>query len=256
VRVHEILTRRGHGEKILRWALSHNAANGWNPLGRRSAISVRDAVLVRRREDKMASPLGVRWDQVRGYLDEGAPATQQQLPTSTILLREVHTRPAVEGALRVRKLVVWRTNKETLDARHPAFSAVWTDFAPSREQPLQTTLFTAPTREGILSWAAAMRERYLGRGWQRVAQTGEAAQEQAATEPRTNLAQAPSAPELTIAFARSGSPTFPVVRRRLTALAELGRLEVTTEACGKETWFELTIGVALPPTLRPCLPVT
>ena len=223
VRVHEILTRRGRGEKIMRWALSHNATNGWNPLGRRSAISLRDAVFVRRREDKTASPLDVRWDQLRGHLDEVASSSFQQLPPSTILLREVHTRPAIEGALRVRKLVVWRTNKETLDARHPAFIAVWTDFAPGREQPLQTTLYTAPTRDGILSWAAAMRERHLGRGWQCVAQTGEAAQEQASTEPRTNLAQAPSAPELTIAFARSGSPTFPVVRRRLTALAELGR---------------------------------
>ena len=250
VRVHEILTRRGRGEKILRWALAHDATNGWSPLGRRSAISLRDAVFVSRREDKTASPLDVRWDQVRGCLDEVAPSSPQQLPPSTILLREVHTRPAAEGALRVRKLVVWRTNKETLDARHPAFTALWTDYAPGREQPLQTTLYTAPTRDGILSWAAAMRERHLGRGWQRVAQTGEAAQEQATTEPRTNLAQAPSAPELTIAFARSGSPTFPVVRRRLTALAELGRLEVTTEARGKETWFELTIGASLIAGLR------
>ena len=250
VRAHELLTRRGHGEKILRWALSHNATNGWNPLGRRSAISLRDAVFVRRREDKTASPLDVRWDQLRGCLNEVASSSFQQLPPSTILLREVYTRPAAEGALRVRKLVVWRTNKETLDTRHPTFTAVWTDFAPGREEPLQTTLFTASTRDEILSWAAAMRERHLGRGWQRVAQTGEAAQEQASTEPRTNLAQAPAAPELTIAFARSGSPTFPVVRRRLTALAELGRLEVTTEARGKETWFELTIGASLIAGLR------
>ena len=250
VHVHEILTRRGHGEKILRWALTHDTGDAWNPLGRRSAISLRDAVFVRRREDKTASPLDVRWDQLRGHLDEVASSSFQQLPPSTILLREVYTRSAVEGALRVRKLVVWRTNKEILDARHPAFIAVWTDFAPGREQPLQTILYTAPIRDGILSWAAARRERHLGRGWQRVAQTGEAAQEQAATEPRTNLAQAPSAPELTIAFARSGSPTFPVVRRRLTALAELGRLEVTTEARGKETWFELTVGASLIAGLR------
>lgn len=250
VRAHELLNRRSHGEKILRWALAHDATNGWNPFGRRSAISLRDAVFVRRREDKTASPLDVRWDQVRGYLDEVALPSSQQLAPSTVLLREVYTRPAAEGALRVRKLVVWRTNKETLDPRHPAFTAVWTDFAPGREQPLQTTLYTAPTRDGILSWAAAMRERHLGRGWQRVAQTGEAAQEQAATEPRSCLAQAPSAPELTIAFARSGSAAFPVVRRRLTALAELGRLEVTTEARGKETWFELTVGASLIAGLR------
>ena len=250
VRVHEILTRRGHSEKILRWALTHDTGAGWNPLGRRSAISLLDAVFVRRREDKTASPLDVRWDQVRGHLDEVASPSSQQLSPSTILLREVHTRSAAEGALRVRKLVAWKTNKEALDPRHPAFAALWTDFAPGREEPIQTTLFTAPTRDGILAWAAAMRERHFGRGWQRVAQSGEAAPEQASAEPRTNLAQAPSAPELTIAFARSGSPAFPVVRRRLAALAELGRLEVTTETRGKETWFELTVGASLIAGLR------
>ena len=250
VRVHEILNRRGRGEKILRWALAHDAGAGWSPLGRHLSISMRDAVFIRRREDKSPSPVGVRWDQVRGYLYEVESAEHQDLPASTILLREVYTRPAAEGALRVRKLNVWKSNKEAIDPRHPAFAAMWTDFAPGREQPIQTTLFTSPTREGILAWAATMRERHTGRGWQRVAQTGEAALEQASTETQTNLAQAPAAPELTIAFARSGSPTFPIVRRRLNALAELGRLEVTSDTRGKETWFELNIGASLISGLR------
>ncbi len=250
VRVHEILTRRGRGEKILRWALTHGAATNWSPLGRRPAISLRDAVFVRRREDKSASPLGVRWDQVRGCLDEVEPMAPTALPASTILLREVYTRPVTEGAQRVRKLVVWKTNKEVLDPRHPAFVALWTDFAPGRDQPLQTTLFTSPMREETLNWAKTMRERHLGRGWQGVVSEGEAAHEQAAHEPRANLAKAPNAPELTIGFARSGSPTFPVVRRRLSALAELGRLEITGDARGKEIWFELTVGSSLIAGLR------
>ena len=56
VRVHEILNRRGRGEKILRWALARDADAGWSPLGRRLSISLRDAVFVRRREDKSPSP--------------------------------------------------------------------------------------------------------------------------------------------------------------------------------------------------------
>jgi hypothetical protein len=50
---------------------------------------------------------------------------------------------------------------------------------------------------------------------------------------------------LTISFAQSTSPTFPIVRRRLDALSELGALNITTEESGKEVWFELHINGGL-----------
>jgi AAA+ superfamily predicted ATPase len=52
-------------------------------------------------------------------------------------------------------------------------------------------------------------------------------------------------PRLAIAFARSSSPTFPIVRRRLDALAPLGSLEITRDDKGREAWFELRIDRAL-----------
>jgi len=55
---------------------------------------------------------------------------------------------------------------------------------------------------------------------------------------------------LSIAFARSSSPTFPIVRRRLDALAKLGTLEITNDDKGREAWFELTIKSALVESAR------
>ena len=60
----------------------------------------------------------------------------------------------------------------------------------------------------------------------------------------------PSGRSLSVAFARSSSPTFPIVRRRLDALAELGTLEITNDDKGREAWFELTIESALVDSAR------
>ena len=56
------------------------------------------------------------------------------------------------------------------------------------------------------------------------------------TAPPTN-----PGPRLTIAFARSSSPTFPLVRRRLDTLAPLGSLSVAKDDKGREACLELTI---------------
>ncbi|MFP4381312.1 MAG: ATP-binding protein [Candidatus Sumerlaeia bacterium] len=46
---------------------------------------------------------------------------------------------------------------------------------------------------------------------------------------------------LAIAFGRSASPAFPVVRRRLDDLAGLGALKIEAEQAGREVWFELHV---------------
>jgi AAA+ superfamily predicted ATPase len=57
-------------------------------------------------------------------------------------------------------------------------------------------------------------------------------------------------PRLTIAFARSSSPAFVFLRRRLDALAALGSLEVARDAQGQEVLFELTLWRDLVPAAR------
>jgi hypothetical protein len=89
------------------------------------------------------------------------------------------------------------------------------------------------------AWLAA----HVGRGWQRVAETGALP---AARTTEATTAPGNTAHTLTIACARSTSPTFPIVRRRFDALAELGTLTVTKDDRGKEVWFELTVGDLVP----------
>jgi len=247
VRAHEVLSQGSLGEPIRRWAVSHDGI-AWTPQGKRPAISLRDAVFVRIREDKTAFPLDIRWDQVSGYVLSSAP-TAVDLPRSTIIAREVYTRSVRNAGLAVRKVVAWATNKREVDDRFPAYVALWTDFSPARATPLETTLHTAPTQEEILVWVASMREKNITRSWDCMAKTGDMSMH---PQPASDmpLPEAPNAPSLSIAFARSSSPTFPVVRRRLNALADLGSLAVTMDERGRESWYEISISTKLVSGLR------
>ena len=60
------------------------------------------------------------------------------------------------------------------------------------------------------------------------------------------VAEPPANPgvRLTITFARSSSPTFPLVRKWLDALAPLGSLDVTKDDKGRDACFELTLAMS------------
>ena len=247
VRAHEVLSHKSLGEPIRRWAISHDGIT-WTPQVKRPSISLRDAVFVQVREDKSACPVDIRWDQVSGYIQRTEPPTSN-LPRSTLIAREVYTRSVRNAGLAMRKVVAWATNKRDLDDRFPAYAALWTDFSPARAAPLETTLHTAPTQEEILAWVASMREKNITRSWDCVAKTGDMSINAQPTR-EMPLPEAPNAPRLSIAFARSSSPTFPVVRRRLNALADLGSLAVTMDERGKESWYELCISTKLVAGLR------
>jgi len=60
-------------------------------------------------------------------------------------------------------------------------------------------------------------------------------------DPVVLAATTPPGPRLSITFARSSSPTFPLVRRRLDALAPLGSLTVTKDEKGRDACLELTL---------------
>ncbi len=57
----------------------------------------------------------------------------------------------------------------------------------------------------------------------------------------TKDAPAAAGPQLTLSFARSSSPAFPIIRRRLDTLASLGSLTITRDDAGREASFELRI---------------
>ncbi len=248
VACHELLTANSDGETIRRWRLTHDKSD-WQPIGKAPSVSMRDAVFVRVREDKTAALPDVRWSQVTDLVALPDPTVDvTDLPKSDVIRREVYTKAVRDCGVAVRKLVAWKTNKDDVDLRYPVYAAMFTDYSPARQDPVKTELRVACSVERITSMAENWLAENVRRGWECAAKMGDVV---------TGLEQATRAiratgdlHSLTVSFARSTSPTFPIVRKRLNALAELGNLNVTTDDAGKEVWFELHIAGGLVESYR------
>lgn len=243
VACHELLTTTSDGEPIRRWRLEYNG-DTWQPVGKAPSSSMRDAVFMRVREDKTVMLPDVRWSQVTdiAQLPHLAPGPVD-LPHSEIIRREVYTKRVRDYGVAVRKVVVWKTNKNQIDPRHPAYAVMFTDYSPARQEPIRTELRVAASIGRIMAIAENWLAENIRRGWDCVSKAGNVDM----AKPRENVVTpvAVGSHSLTISFARSTSPTFPIVRRRLDALSELGDLNITTDDSGKEIWFELHINGGL-----------
>ena len=159
------------------------------------------------------------------------------------------------------------TNKHEVDHRYPRFAVLFTNYSPEREQPLKTELRVASFVQNLDALADDWLAANIKRGW--VAASSFRRPEEDAVEDRGHatptsileerepiaaavsndptVAEPPAnpGPLLKITFARSSSPTFPLVRRRLDALAPLGSLAVTKDEKGREACLELTLAHGL-----------
>ena len=75
---------------------------------------------------------------------------------------------AAKGQTALRKLVIWRTNKEQDDSPYPAYVVHWTDYSASRGTPLERKVRLAPTEALALSHEDAMVEENGKKGWTKV----------------------------------------------------------------------------------------
>jgi len=243
VRCHELLVGDQEGLPIRRWQMAYAKTDGWMPLGKLPSVSLRDAVFERVRDDKAVTPQAVRWSQLTDLVAVPAlPPSPVDMPPAEIIRRAVYTKSLRGGGMAIRKVVVLEHQLAT-DAGYPLYSIYLTDYSPERQEPLRTTLMVAGTVEQAQSIANNWLAEHTGRGWQCVSEVGKPADAEVVIGPGSPRMDTHT---LTVACARSTSPTFPIVRKRLTALAELGALTVTTNEQGKEVWFELTVADLVP----------
>jgi len=260
VKCNDLLVANSRDEPIRRMAMAYSDQEGWSPLGPVPAVSMINSVFLRVREDKRAQRPDIRFEQVTDLVpaQKTRPAAQTDLPAATLLWREVYTKPTAVGPA-VRKVLAWKTNKETIDPACPPYVVFFTDYSPGRREPLQTEVRIAGSTQSMHAFADDWLARRIRRGWElaaRMAAPIDAPADRESDSESTSDVDAASHPPrpsdrvLSIAFARSSSPTFPIVRRRLDALAKLGMLAVTPDDKGREAWFELTIESALVESAR------
>jgi hypothetical protein len=159
------------GDPIRRWALHHEAHEGWKPVVDAIAVSMIHPVVVRRRTDKQANALDVRVSQLQEVLpdlDPDAVLEPRELPRSTLIRRQVWSK-AGKGGLAVRKLLLWKSGKDEAWPGWPAWVLHFTDYSPDRKTPLERTLRTALTKDEANAIADALIIENIKKGWEEVA---------------------------------------------------------------------------------------
>jgi hypothetical protein len=87
---------------------------------------------------------------------------------SEILRREVWTKET-KGAVAVRKLLVWRTNKNGFNSSYPAYVVHWTDYSPGRASPLDRDVKLAPDEKTAIKIANFLVDENIKKGWNKTA---------------------------------------------------------------------------------------
>lgn len=170
VEVTDLQTEDSEARQVRKMVLEFDPARGWQPLQLKAGVSMIHPILSRLREDKEVNEVDVRAAQIleRVEIDElEAPVARIDRPVSTVLRREVYQK-SLKGNTMVRKLLVWKTNKEATDANYPAYVVHFTDYSPGRLEPLQREVRLAPTEELAEALAAEMLAENIKKGWEKV----------------------------------------------------------------------------------------
>ncbi len=163
----DLITERARGGPINRMVLEWDGKR-YKALSRLPLVSLISPQFIRIRDDKEA---GVEDTSIR-QLTQLVPvqevessADRAKQPGSELLKREVHVK-SMKGNTMVRKLLMWKTNKEKT-GDFPAYVVYLTDFSPNRETPLERDVRFASTKalaENMFRDLAA--ENFIG-GWEK-----------------------------------------------------------------------------------------
>jgi hypothetical protein len=197
----DLVSQNTRGGPVSRMVLDWHANNGhslYRTLRRMPLASVISPQFVRRREDKQVQPVDVRIAQLADLVElpqAEKDSRQLVLPKSEILRREVYIKE-LKGEQMVRKLVLWKTNKDQLTDDFPAYAVHLTDFSPNRKDPLSRDMRISSSFHQIQQLFDQLKAENITKGWNLFAQSQTAPAEPAASQPPAVVAAAP-APVLT-----------------------------------------------------------
>ena len=134
VKATDVIDTESDGEPLRQMVLEFDGEAGWQAIRKLPAASLLFPVYVRIRDDKQVNETDIRIDQLleRCYVkDVDKSAEVVTLEKSELLRREVYTKRSKKGTA-VRKLVMWKTNKEKADDNYPAYVIHFTDYSAGR----------------------------------------------------------------------------------------------------------------------------
>ncbi len=194
----DLISQTTRGAPINRMVLdfSSNGGNGYHVVRRLPLATVISPQFIRRREDKSVRPQDVRIDQITSIVEVPLwerDARKMTVPRSELLRRTVYTK-VMKGETMVRKLVLWKTNKESDGDEFPAYVLHYTDFSPSRKTPLCREVRVSSSLEQMTTLWSGLLDENIKKGWELHSSTTEAA---APAAPAVVSAEPAGAPEST-----------------------------------------------------------
>lgn len=164
----DIISRTSHGSTIDRMIVEWDKKKKqWQGVRRLPLCSIISPQFLRIRDDKKANADDVKMSQLSDITE--IPELQRVaddliLPISTVIERVVATKTLREATL-VRKLLLWKTNKEKASRDHPAYVLHLTNYSPNRKQPLQHEIRVSSSKKQIKKLMEKWKEKYIVSGW-------------------------------------------------------------------------------------------
>ena len=164
----DLISQNTRGSSIDRMVLGFDSPeNLYRSIRRLPLASPISPVYLRRREDKTIRFDDLRLHQVHNVVEVpmlDRDARQLKLPKSELIKREVFTK-TLKGNVMVRKLLLWKTNKESEGGNFPAYVAYFTDFSPNRAAALERDIRVSNSREQIEKLLDEMKVENIVKGW-------------------------------------------------------------------------------------------
>jgi ATP-dependent DNA ligase len=170
IKATDIQPDNASGDPIRRMVLEYDEGAGWKRLRKMPVASMLHPVFVRMRDDKSVNETDIRMSQLDEHIyvrDSEARVEELKFEKSKVLRREVYSK-ASKGKTMVRKLVMWKSNKEQVDAAYAPFVVHFTDYSSGRKDPLKREVRLAGTEEKASAIADAMIAKNIKKGWQQV----------------------------------------------------------------------------------------
>ena len=143
------------------------SSDGWKVTGWTNSASVHNSIVVRVRNDKACTYEDIGWNQLTRILPIDTSSNEVAVGKSELIQRRVWTKEG-SGKVDVRKLVMWKTNKEVVG--FPSFVIHWTDYSSTRKSPLDREVRLAPNEKEALKIAESMITENIKKGWNEVTQ--------------------------------------------------------------------------------------
>lgn len=167
----DLISQTTRGGTIDRMVLNWDSGQKkYGVIRRLPLVSAISPQFVRRREDKVIKPSDLRIQQVSDLVEVKMierNARELSLPASEVLKREVFTK-VLKGQTMVRKLVMWKTNKDGEGSQFPGYVVHFTDFSPNRKTSLERDIRVSNSREQIEALYAGLLAENIVKGWAKV----------------------------------------------------------------------------------------